>query len=145
MQNSLSRLLEGIAHALHHDILPSVEDDYARAQLTACIEILGNLEPRISWDPQVLVERAERIRATIVGVADELPADPELAEVHALAREDADLADLAGLHRALGALADLQGWLGDRPGEPANGPIAELVAADLHAELGRLRTARFGR
>lgn len=62
MQNSIERLCEGLAHALHHDVLPRLTDSYARSQVTAAIEILGNLSTRVAWadhvDPDSLAELA---------------------------------------------------------------------------------------
>ena len=90
MQNSLDRILEGIAHALHVDVLPAVEDAYARAQVTSAIELLGNLSTRVTWDdhldPNALAELSE-------AVADGTD-DPELrrAMLDALDRELSRLA-----------------------------------------------------
>ncbi len=43
MQNSLDRLFEGISISLRDSVLPALSDDFAQAQLSAAIEILGNL------------------------------------------------------------------------------------------------------
>jgi len=65
MQNSIERLFEGLAHALHHDVLPQLTDSYARSQVTAAIEILGNLSTRVTWadhvDPDSLAELARAV------------------------------------------------------------------------------------
>ena len=49
MQNSLERLLAGVAAALREDIAPALEDEYARGQALAGAEILENLVPRVQW------------------------------------------------------------------------------------------------
>lgn len=63
MQNSLDRLFTGLARALHHDVLPQLTDPFARSQVTAAAEILGNLSTRVRWnddvDTAVLAELAE--------------------------------------------------------------------------------------
>lgn len=142
MQNSLSRLLEGTAHALHHVVLPSVGDDYARAQVKACIEILGNLESRVDWSVEQRSHRAERIVTALQEVAPTLPVEPELASVRAVASERAATVTLEDAHEAL---AILQRWLAGQPEHPATAVVAEVVVDELHEELERLRTARFGR
>jgi hypothetical protein len=49
MQNSLERLLAGVATALREDIAPQLEDEFARGQALAGAEILENLVPRVQW------------------------------------------------------------------------------------------------
>lgn len=65
MQNSIERLFAGLAHALHHDVLPQLTDTYARSQVTAAIEILGNLSTRVTWadhvDPDSLADLARAV------------------------------------------------------------------------------------
>ncbi len=67
MQNSIERLFAGLAHALHHDVLPQLTDSYARSQVTAAIEILGNLSTRVTWadhvDPDSLADLAKAVAA----------------------------------------------------------------------------------
>lgn len=145
MQNSLSRLLEGMAHTLHRAVLPNLEDDYARAQVLACIEIMGNLETRVTWTPEHAERRVRRLVDTIADVAPDLPDDPDLAAVRAVAAEASRGTDDQDGREVLQAFADLQRWLAGTPGHPAFTPVTEAVAADLREELDRLRTARFGR
>jgi hypothetical protein len=144
VQNSLSRLFEGMAHALHHVVLPSVGDDYARAQVTACIEILGNLEARVDWSAEQRSRRADLIVTALPELAATLPAEPELAPVQALVseRSPSETVELEDAHRGL---ATLQRWLAEHPEHPAAAVVAEVVVEDLREELERLRTARFGR
>jgi len=49
MQNSPDRLFTAIARSLRADVLPGLSDPYARSQVTAAIEILGNLASRVVW------------------------------------------------------------------------------------------------
>ena len=49
MQNSPDRLFAAIARSLRTDVLPGLDDPYARSQVTAAIEILGNLASRLVW------------------------------------------------------------------------------------------------
>jgi hypothetical protein len=49
IQNSLERLLVGVATALRAEIAPRLEDEFARGQALAGAEILENLAPRVQW------------------------------------------------------------------------------------------------
>lgn len=86
MQNSLDRLFTGLARALHHDVLPHLTDPYARSQVTAAAEILGNLSTRVSWNDDVDADAlAELAEAAASGSE-----DPELRS-QLLAALDAEL------------------------------------------------------
>ena len=91
MQNSLDRLFEGIALALRRDIAPHLTDPYAKAQVSAAVELLGNLASRVIWaggeDESALVELS-------AAVADGT-ADPDLRR-SMLAALDAELSKLRG-------------------------------------------------
>jgi HEAT repeat protein len=76
MQNSLDRLLAGVAKALHHDVLPQLTDPYAQAQVTAAIEILGNLSTRVTWAADVDVDSL----AALASAAASGTEDPELRQ-----------------------------------------------------------------
>jgi hypothetical protein len=107
MQNSLDRLFEGLATSLREDVAPAVEDPYAKAQVSAAIELLANLAARVEWRADLLHEEIERSR-TVLETARERPAlldaaVPEsgaalsaarAAYLDALARADVDEAAL---------------------------------------------------
>jgi len=69
IQNSLERLLAGVAAALREDIAPQLEDEFARGQALAGAEILENLVPRVQW-------RADDAEAVIALVRPLLPDPP---------------------------------------------------------------------
>jgi hypothetical protein len=99
MQNSLDRLFEGLATSLREDVAPAVEDPYAKAQVSAAIELLANLAARVEWRADLLHEEIERSR-TVLETAPERPAllDTPVPESGAA---------LSDAHAAyLGALAD---------------------------------------
>jgi hypothetical protein len=91
MQNSLERLFEGIATSLREDVAPAVEDPYARAQVTAAIELLGNLAARVEWRADLLHEEIAHVREVLASAAERpavldepVPAEgPALASAHA--------------------------------------------------------------
>jgi hypothetical protein len=73
VQNSLERLCDGIAASLREDVAPAIEDPYARAQVTAAIELLGNLAARVEWRSDLLREEINHVRA-VLETAPERPA-----------------------------------------------------------------------
>ncbi len=150
MQNSLDRLLTGMATTLHQRVLPAVDDPAVAAQVRAMAELLGNLSTRVTWDPAQLVELRARLRtvlaraATDPAVPDGLGVDPD--------RAPADVLDAAALRAEvvhdLEVLGDVQDWLATGGAErvPAlAADVEELVDWQLATELDRLRSARFGR
>ncbi len=60
MNNSLSRLIDGMAATLRKDIIPHVEGDFARGQAYGVIYMLNSLKLRASWSNAFL---AEQLRA----------------------------------------------------------------------------------
>lgn len=89
MQNSLDRLFEGMASALRQDVLPHLADPYARAQVTAAIELLGNLSTRVDWrEPEAAEALAELGRRVADGGSDPTVRSEMLAAL------DAELARL---------------------------------------------------
>lgn len=61
IQNSLPRLLEGIAQSLHDAVLPNVADSFARGQTLAAIELLRNLASRTQWGDDDARAEAQRL------------------------------------------------------------------------------------
>src|ERR1700730_17041130 len=49
MNNSLNRLIDGIIIALEREIIPRVDDAYARGQAFAVMDLLRNMRPRLGW------------------------------------------------------------------------------------------------
>ncbi len=82
MNNSLSRLYEGMAASLSERILPHIADDFARGQAYGVIYLLRCLSLRTDWSdaylqPQwdALQATAERLRPLLTGVAGAPPVD----------------------------------------------------------------------
>jgi hypothetical protein len=111
VQNSLERLFDGIATSLREDVAPAVEDPYARAQVSAAIELLANLAVRVEWRADLLHEEIAHVR-TVLETAPERPAvleepvpesGPALAEARAAHLEALERADVddAALRRFL--------------------------------------------
>jgi hypothetical protein len=127
----VDRLLEGIAQALRDEVLPHVGDDFARMQVKAAVELLGNLADRIEWDAADLAREDERWGALVetlrhAGWPGPAPAPADRREL-------------------LEQVADGVRWLEEHPDA---GPEARAgVNRELHAitsdEIARLRRAMF--
>lgn len=141
IQNSLDRLFAGILDTLRDVVLPATDEEYARVQLAACIEILANLATRVEWDRAQLAETSSDAAEALTAaaeLADELipftestapPSDPLAARNDALARVSA----------AIRASDDLPPGLRER----ASAPLHEFAARHIERELALLRTGMF--
>jgi hypothetical protein len=122
MQNSLDRLFEGIATSLRETVLPAVSDPYARSQVTAAIELLGNIAARVQWRTDQIDQLVGRIR--------------EVLGNHGVALPDLTGDPLEDRRAHLAALADAcKGEIDDA--------VRDLLLEDLAAEFERLRTGAY--
>jgi hypothetical protein len=123
MQNSLVRLFEGIVSSLRESVLPAVEDPYARSQVLAAIELIGNLGARVEWRS----DQVEELFARVDGVLS-ARGKPRL-------ERSGDVAE--DRRRYLVALAELAGQM------PLSDEVRELLVWDLDEEMGRIKTGMF--
>ncbi|HET9939334.1 MAG TPA: hypothetical protein VFQ28_11105 [Gaiella sp.] len=123
MQNGLDRLLDGIAVALREDVLPEVDDSFARSQLLAAGELLANLSGRVEWRCDALAADVEGIHELLGRPSEPLPS----GNAELLAARDAALADLAEVQRRGLDTPELRAFL----------------AARLDRELSRVRTGMY--
>ena len=141
MQNSLERLFGGMIDSLRDVVLPDTDDVYARAQLSACIEILANLSTRVEWRRSHLDDTASRAQTALEAAAAAAPelerfARPPSAAIDPLAaRDDA----LRRVSDALRACADLAS------GDAARATLLDFSRWHVATELNLLRTGMFGR
>jgi hypothetical protein len=70
VQNSLERLFDGIATSLREDVAPAVDDPYARAQVSAAVELVANLAVRVEWRADLLQEEIAEARAVLETAAE---------------------------------------------------------------------------
>jgi hypothetical protein len=54
MINSLDRIFDGIVQMLRDDVLPRIDDEFARGQVYGAMDLLGNLKTRVEWDAGAL-------------------------------------------------------------------------------------------
>lgn len=77
MNNSLDRLFAGLIASLRDEIIPRLDDEFARGQAYAAMDLLNNLRPRIDWAVGPLAEQISAQLATAQRIA-------ALAPEHAL-------------------------------------------------------------
>jgi hypothetical protein len=70
MNNSLNRLIEGIIIALEREIIPRVDDAYARGQAFAVMDLLRNMRPRLEWSREVTLAQVGLQEAALGQVGD---------------------------------------------------------------------------
>lgn len=66
MNNTLDRLFAGLITSLRSEIIPRLDDEFARGQAYAAMDLLNNLRPRIDWAVGPL---AEQIAAQVAAAA----------------------------------------------------------------------------
>jgi len=71
MNNSLNRLIDGIVIALEREIIPRVDDAYARGQAFAVMDLLRNMRPRHEWSREVTLAQVG-LQEAALGRVDEL-------------------------------------------------------------------------
>ena len=79
MNNSLERLIEGMAATLRAEVIPHIEGDYARGQAFGVIYMLNSLKLRASWSNAFLVSQLgalEEASPALGDLAAELPGAP---------------------------------------------------------------------
>jgi hypothetical protein len=70
MNNSLNRLIDGIIIALEREIIPRVDDAYARGQAFAVMDLLRNMRPRLEWSREVTLAQVGLQEAALSRVDD---------------------------------------------------------------------------
>jgi hypothetical protein len=70
MNNSLNRLIDGIIIALEREIIPRVDDAYARGQAFAVMDLLRNMRPRLEWSREVTLAQISLQEAALSRVDD---------------------------------------------------------------------------
>jgi hypothetical protein len=133
VQNSLERIFEGMSSSLREHVLPEVGDPYARAQVAAAIELLGNLATRVEWRADLLHEEVERIRAVLDAAPTRAPVPDEPIPQSSdglLETRDRHLAALAELEQGPDAAA-------------VDDELRAFLAWQLDRELAMLRTGMY--
>jgi hypothetical protein len=143
MQNSLERLLRGVASSLLETVLPTTDDAFARSQIAAAAELLENLATRVEWRGIQLWGRCARARP-LLEAAVKLAGEHELEHARAVLETGLPLApapasELAELHeRYMRAAGEVQEWAVARcEAEPIRAPLIAQLLDELD-DTGRL-------
>jgi hypothetical protein len=83
MNNSLNRLIDGIITALEREIIPRVDDAYARGQAFAVMDLLRNMRPRLQWSREVTLAQVGLQEAALKRVDDLLQGQSERPPAYA--------------------------------------------------------------
>lgn len=86
MNNSFSRLIDGMCATLRTEVLSRLDDEFARGQVFGVINLLDTFKVRADWSSAFLLEQLEVQRTALdgvaaaaqaAGVANTLPSRPE--------------------------------------------------------------------
>lgn len=132
MNIALDRLIEGIIATLRADVIPQVQDSYARGQAVGVIDLLNNIGTRVEWRQEPLRESVRVKRALLAeagGFVPELSISlPEAGPC--LSAEDL-IVERAGLDAAIG---DALKKLHDAPFGEGRDQALALLRSHLHDE-----------
>jgi hypothetical protein len=119
MNNSLERLIDGMAATLRTDVIPHIEGDYARGQAFGVIYMLNSLKLRASWSNAFLLGQLQPLQEAGCALGS-LAADLPGAPLPAVATPK-DLPDAAELQAARdegdAQMCALIDWLAQQSGE----------------------------
>lgn len=79
MNNSLPRLIDGLIATLRREIIPHVEDDFARGQAFGVIYMLNSIKLRASWSNAFLLEQIRALQEAsreFAALREQLPGAP---------------------------------------------------------------------
>ncbi|VTU45520.1 hypothetical protein SRS16P2_00189 (plasmid) [Variovorax sp. SRS16] len=68
MINSVGALCRALNTSLRHEVLPKLEDSFARGQLAAVMYVLNNLERQAAWSQELLGRHANDAESAIAQV-----------------------------------------------------------------------------
>jgi hypothetical protein len=80
MNNSFPRLIDGMCATLRAEVLPRLDDEFARGQVFGVINLLNTFRARADWSAGFLLQQIEAQRSALDAVAALLaqPAPPPL-------------------------------------------------------------------
>lgn len=130
MNNSLDRLIDGLIATVRAEIIPRLDDEFARGQAYGVVDVLNNLKPRIDWLATPLAEEVAEQRALLAGLGAQFgavagyPAAAALPEAGNTARDVEQLRNR--LDEQICAIID---WLGV---QRATLPAEQVGAAEAN-------------
>lgn len=130
MNNSLDRLVAGIIDALRREVIPRLDDEFARGQAYAAVDLLQNLRPRLDWALAPLVTQIQAQLEAARRIAELLPQAPAPPATLQLPQGLASGSELQALRDELDVhLSELVHWLAAPAGEVAAAALAQARAA----------------
>lgn len=144
MNNSFARLVDGMCATLRSEVLPRVDDEYARSQVWGLINALNTFKIRADWSAGFLLQQVGAQRQALEAAAAALAAVPGAPPVALPAAPAATpVADLLALrdqgNRDIGAL---MAWRAQAPaalpaaeGERLDAALRAALRAEVDLEL----------
>jgi hypothetical protein len=134
MNNSFVRLVQGMNHTLRSEVLPRLDDEYARGQVWGLINLLNTFEKRADWSAGFLLLQLQAQQAALEQAAVLLDrTSPVAATCAAASASVAELLAQRDNHNlAMAALfAELDGAGGTDGAHGAHGAPAVLASVAL--------------
>jgi len=135
MNNSFSRLIDGMNATLRKEVLTRLDDEFARGQVFGVINLLNTFKVRADWSAGFLVEQIAAQRQALDGIAALMHANPEAPSLPPLPPGDmpaavpiAALLDMRDDNNR--AIAALLGWL-----DASRAQLPAGVALDIEQKL----------
>lgn len=143
MNNSFTRLIDGMCATLRGEVLTRLDDEFARGQVYGVINLLNTFKVRADWSGGFLLQQIAAQRAALDGVAAALAGQPAAASLPPLTLAPVPkvtpVADLLAQrdegNRAIGALL---AWVDAQRaalGPEVAGRIDALLRAAMRAEV----------
>jgi hypothetical protein len=83
MNNSFARLVDGMCATLRAEVLPRLDDEFARGQVYGVINLLNTFKARADWAPAFLLQQLDaqaRALATAAGLLATVPGAPAVPQ-----------------------------------------------------------------
>lgn len=154
MNNSLDRLIDGLIATVRAEIIPRLDDEFARGQAYGVVDVLNNLKPRIDWLATPLADEVADQRTLLGELRERFGAEPGFP-AEATADSDAPAATAQAMEQLRNRLderiCDAIDWLGARraalPAEQvgaAEAAIRQHMQRQLKRELSLTPKPLFG-
>lgn len=113
MNNSLHRLIDGMIAQLRTEVIPRLDDEFARGQAYGVVDVLNNLKPRIDWLATPLAEEVDEQRALLASLQTAFGAEPGFPAAAEQPAAGVTARDIEALRNRLdGQICDAIDWLG---------------------------------
>jgi hypothetical protein len=139
MNNSFPRLIDGMCATLRAEVLPRLDDEFARGQVFGVINLLNTFKARADWSAGFLLQQIAAQQAALSGVAALLadvpaagPLPPATPIAELLALRDAQNLRIAGL---LARLDAERATLAPADAAQAEALLRQAMRAEVDLEL----------